>query len=182
MHNRRTRNGRARERARGRGGGCFRKRPARGFTLLEALAVVVIVAMAMAAAGLTLSTPAQTADRAAAAALETDRRARLIAASGTPVLLQSVGEGAALTVTAAPGHPGATDEAPVLARAESPRGATVELRSADGQRRLGSVRIDGRGRSADYRIEARSGGASRTRLVFGLTGWSEPLDAKGGGR
>ncbi|MDQ7014618.1 MAG: prepilin-type N-terminal cleavage/methylation domain-containing protein [Planctomycetota bacterium] len=136
---------------------------ARGFTLIESLAVVVLLALVVGVVAASLAPAADRAamDRAASAVLDADARARAIARRGEPVELR-VADGSVWVRLA--------QHAPALVTRQLPAATTIELTSTVSGTPLGVIRFDARGRSPDYIFTVHSGERSTRTLVAGLTG------------
>ena len=136
---------------------------ARGFTLIESLAVVVLLALVVGVVAASLAPAADRAamDRATSAVLDADARARAIARRGEPVELR-VADGLVEVRLA--------QHAPALVTRQLPAATTVELTSTVSGTGLGVIRFDARGRSEDYIFTVHSGERSTRTLVAGLTG------------
>ena len=136
---------------------------ARGFTLLEVLAVIVLVSLVLGVTlpGLGASSALAHQRRAVAEVRDFDARARLHARAGGPVVLALEEEGRVLSLRRWP-------RGELLARTAWGGDVAVELRDeADDD----EVYFDRAGRSADYDVVVRSDERVARWQVAGWTGW-----------
>lgn len=141
---------------------------ARGFTLIEVLAVVALLGIVFAVGAARLANGGEAARwRAAVATVgQADAHARLLAQRGTPVLIELDDAGAGLHVRAISSEDDV--QTADARRFGMPPGVTVMLTSK-------AIEVDRRGRGADYTVTLRQGAMTRRVGVRGLTGQVEAV-------
>jgi prepilin-type N-terminal cleavage/methylation domain-containing protein len=147
---------------------------ARGFTLVEMLAVVTLLALtvSLVTASFAGSVDSGRLSEAESVVRNADAQARLRARTSGPVRL-SVDR----SVINLEREFGARDR--ISSNRVSitlPNHARVFMLSADGMETLELIRFDKLGRSPDYRVRIELGASLRTLRVAGLTGWIEEND------
>lgn len=137
----------------------------RAFTLVECLAVVALMALAVAtlAVGIAPAAGESRLREARSMVLDLDARARVLSGWGEPVVLAIAGGSVNVRV--------GTDPDPVLERA-LPASLEAALLAPESRDVLPEVRIDSRGRGADYILSLRLGARRTKTFVAGLTGYA----------
>lgn len=134
-----------------------------GFTLLEVLAVVLLASMAMATLAVGINGPGDAARlRSAAASMhDLDRRARLLAETGTGCSIHLARAGADLLLAG-------TGER--VAGVQFARGIDVQL-CDDRDQPIAALTFTLSGECQDYFLKVAAPGEVRSYRVTGLTGW-----------
>lgn len=137
----------------------------RAFTLLECMAAVVLLALTAATVAVRVSPSADSArmNNARSIILDSDARARVLAARGSATTLATI-DGRVFI------HAG-DNNSPVLDRG-IPEGVTVSLLTPDTREPFQKLHIDRLGRSQDYILSVESVGMQSETLVAGLTGYA----------
>ena len=145
------------------------RRPSRGLTLIELLAVIVILTLVFATAtvGVTGGTDAAKLREAAGLWRDLDRRARVMALDVGTVTVRLDAAAGRLDVTCGGAEP-------ARAGALLPDGVACVLTTTTGD---GVLVYDGLGQSGDYEIRLVCGERASAWSVSGLTGFVREIDA-----
>lgn len=137
-------------------------------TLIEVLAVVVIAAMAatVGAIGLFGATDTAALQEASAWIRDADQRARLLAKTHGPIVLELLDTEVVIR---------STDQQEPLSRYELPQSVRVTLTEPDGNKAVSAIPFDALGRSDDYLLIVERGQTQRIWAVAGTTGWMKQV-------